>query len=293
MPKVFRIGYVELATQNLPRQSEYYENVLGLQRVEATADSTYLSIGLDHHNIALRSGAAAGLSCIGFQVNRDIVLTELAGKLKAAGLAVVRKIDARPGVAELIEVTPPGSIPVQLFHTMTMPAPGFSDRGIGPIRLGHLAIMTSDSDKVVQFYRDALGFHITDWFEGFATFMTCNPDHHVVVIVQADKNRLHHVAFQLRDRGHHVEAADFLARAGVPTLWGPARHTAGHNYAAYHHDVDRTIIELYTDLDVLLPELGIFEPRPWHEDRPQKPKSWPSGEFSTWGTGYQFDFRVD
>jgi hypothetical protein len=46
-------------------------------------------------------------------------------------------------------------------------------------------------------------------------------------------------------------------------------------------------------LDVLLPELGIFEPRPWHEDRPQKPKSWPSGEFSTWGTGYQFDFRVD
>lgn len=56
MPKVFRIGYVELATQNLPRQSEYYENVLGLQRVEATADFTYLSIGLDHHNIALRSG---------------------------------------------------------------------------------------------------------------------------------------------------------------------------------------------------------------------------------------------
>ena len=159
MPKVFRIGYVELATPNLPRQSEYYENVLGLQRVEATADSTYLSIGLDHHNIALRSGAAAGLSCIGFQVNRDIVLTELAGELKAAGLAVVRKTDARPGVAELIEVTPPGSIPVQLFHTMTMPAPGFSDRGIGPIRLGHLAIMASNSDKVVQFYRDALGFH--------------------------------------------------------------------------------------------------------------------------------------
>jgi len=293
MPKVFRIGYVELATPNLLQQSEYYEKVLGLQRVETTADATYLSIGLDHHNVALRSGAAAGLSCIGFQVNRDIVLAELARELKAAGLAVVHKTDARPGVAELIEVTPPGSIPVQLFHTMTMPAPGFSDRGIGPVRLGHLAIMAPNPDKVVQFYRDALGFQITDWFEEFATFMTCNPDHHVIVIVQADKNRLHHVAFQLRDRGHHCEAADFLARSGVATLWGPARHTAGHNLAAYHHDPDRTIIELYTDLDVLLPELGIFEPRPWHEDRPQKPKAWQSSEFTTWGTRYEFDFGVD
>ena len=293
MPKVFRIGYVELATPNLLQQSEYYENVLGLQRVEATADATYLSIGLDHHNVALRSGAAAGLSCIGFQVNRDIVLKELARELKAESLSVVQKTDARPGIAELIEVTPRGSIPIQLFHTMTMAAPGFSDRGIDPVRLGHLAIMAPNPDKVVQFYRDALGLLITDWFEGFATFMTCNPDHHVIVIVQGDRSRLHHVAFQLRDRGHHVEAADFLARAGVPTLWGPARHTAGHNYAAYHHDPDRTIIELYTDMDVLLPELGIFEPRPWHEDRPQKPKSWPIAEFSTWGTRYEFDFRVD
>src|ERR1700691_4047909 len=124
MPKVFRIGYIELTTPNLQRHSDYYENVLGLQRVEATADATYLSIGLDHHNVALRSGATAGLGCIGFQVNRDIVLTELAREMKAAGLAVVHKTDARPGVAELIEVTPPGSIPIQLFHTMTMPGPG-------------------------------------------------------------------------------------------------------------------------------------------------------------------------
>jgi catechol 2,3-dioxygenase-like lactoylglutathione lyase family enzyme len=69
---------------------------------------------------------------------------------------------------------------------MTMPAPGFPDRGIGPVRLGHLAIMASNPDKVVQFYRDALGLQITDWFEEFATFMTCNPDHHVIVIVQGN-----------------------------------------------------------------------------------------------------------
>ncbi len=37
----------------------------------------------------------------------------------------------------------------------------------------------------------------------------------------------------------------------------------------------------------LLPELGIFEPRPWHEDLPQKPKIWES--LSAWGTEFQMD----
>lgn len=293
MPKVFRIGYIELATPDLRRQADYYENVLGLRRVEANAGSVYLSIGLDHHNVVLRSADASALGCIGLQVNQDVVLKDLAKDLESAGHKVSRMTDSRPGVSELIEVTPPGSIPLHLFHTMTMPAPGFSGKGIGPVRLGHLAIMSPDAEKVVRFYSEALGFHTTDWFEGIATFLTCNPDHHVLNIIQAETSRVHHIAFQVRDRGHHCEAADFLARAGISTLWGPARHTAGHNFAAYHHDPDRTIIELYTDMDVLLPELGIFEPRPWHEDLPQRPKVWQSGTFNTWGTHFEFDFSVD
>lgn len=37
---------------------------------------------------------------------------------------------------------------------------------------------------------------------------------------------------------------------------GPARHTAGHNVASYHHGADDAIIELYNDVDVFVPELG-------------------------------------
>ncbi|MET4803849.1 VOC family protein [Bradyrhizobium sp. LB11.1] len=293
MPKVFRIGYIELATPDVRRQAEYYENVIGLRQVEASADAAYLSIGLDHHNVALRSASAPGLSCIGLQVNQDVPLKGLARDLEGAGHRVSWKKDSRPGVSELIEVTPPGSIPLQLFSTMTMPAPGFSEKGIRPIRLGHVAIMAPDAAKVVRFFTESLGFHTTDWFVDVATFLTCNPDHHVLNVVQADRSRVHHIAFQIQDRSHHCQAADLLATAGISTLWGPARHTAGHNFAAYHHDPDRTIVELYTDMDVLLPDIGIFEPRPWHEDLPQKPKVWQPGTFNTWGTRFEFDFSVD
>jgi catechol-2,3-dioxygenase len=293
MPKVFRIGYIDLSTTDVRRQAEYYENILGLRQTEANGQVAYLSVGLDHHNVALRSADAPGLACIGFQVCKDVALQDLAEDFEAAGHKVSWKKDSRPGVADLIEVTPPGSMPLQFFSAMAMPGPGFSDKGIKPVRLGHLAILSPDADKVVKFYHDTLGFHTTDWFLDRATFLTCNPDHHVMNVIQADRSRVHHIAFQVQDRSHHCQAADFLAKAGISTLWGPARHTAGHNFAAYHRDPDRTIVELYTDMDVLLPDLGIFEPRPWHEDLPQKPKVWEPGTFNTWGTHFEFDFSVD
>ena len=41
-----------------------------------------------------------------------------------------------------------------------------------------------------------------------------------------------------------------------------SRHTAGHNIAGYHYDPDRVIVELYTEMDQFIPELGFHEPRP-------------------------------
>jgi hypothetical protein len=35
------------------------------------------------------------------------------------------------------------------------------------------------------------------------------------------------------------------------------------------------IVELYAELDQIKSEaLGYFDPRPWHVDRPQRPKAW-------------------
>jgi len=35
------------------------------------------------------------------------------------------------------------------------------------------------------------------------------------------------------------------------------------------------ITELFAELDQVTRNSGYFEPRPWHRDRPQKPKVWP------------------
>ncbi len=72
-------------------------------------------------------------------------------------------------------------------------------------------------------------------------------------------------------------ACDYLAKNKIQLVWGPIRHIVGHNVAAYHRNHDDIRVEMFCELDVMYDEaLGYFEPRPWHEDRPQRPKVWPA-----------------
>ena len=37
--------------------------------------------------------------------------------------------------------------------------------------------------------------------------------------------------------------------------------------------------------------LNIFEPRPWHEAFPQRPRVWTLEQLTTWGTRFDFDLK--
>ena len=85
----------------------------------------------------------------------------------------------------------------------------------------------------------------------------------------------HFIPEHQQSSGISPKACDHLLRHHIPLLWRPGRHGAGHNIFTYHHDPDEQIVELFTELDIMLDEdLGYFEPRPWHEDFPQRPKVW-------------------
>jgi catechol-2,3-dioxygenase len=292
MPSVFRLAYVDLATPSLDDARGYYEDVLGLRPVVKNGEAAYLSLGLDHHNLALHRADREGLAAIGLQASREVSLQDLAQRLDRLGFATALKSDARPGVPSLLEVEDVGGHRFQVIGAMDAPAPGFTGTGLGPLKLGHVAVMTPDPHSVVRFLTEGLGFVATDWFDQLVTFVTCNQDHHVLNVAAAPFATLHHLAFQLSGTEHQVRAADLLTRHRVPTLWGPARHTAGHNIASYHHGADKALIELYNDMDVFLPDLGYCEPRPWHGDLPQRPKRWSLTDMTRWETRYEFSLAA-
>ncbi len=292
MPSTFRLAYVELATPSVEKSLGYYRDILGATATERSSDTAFLSLGLDHHNLALREADRPDLGAIGLHLSTGTDPVALKRRLEGMGLKVSQKSDSRPGVPSMFEVEDVGGHTFHLIPEIKAAGPGFSGNGIEPVRLGHVAVLTTDAAKLISFLVDGLGFSTTDWFEDFVTFVTCNRDHHVLNVIQAPFATLHHLAFQLVGRDHQFRAADHLARCNVPTLWGPARHTAGHNVASYHHGADGAVIELYNDMDVFVPELGYCEPRPWHGDLPQVPKHWPITQMTRWETRYEFDFQT-
>ena len=80
------------------------------------------------------------------------------------------------------------------------------------------------------------------------------------------------------------QVCDWLGRNRIDILWGPVRHGPGHNVAIYHRDPDDRVVEFFFDMDRMVDEeLGYFDPRPWHRDRPQKPKVWVGLPRDVWG----------
>ena len=116
-----------------------------------------------------------------------------------------------------------------------------------------------------DFFVDLLGFRVSDWIEDFFVFLRCGPDHHTVNFVTGKSRKMHHMAFELKDWSHMQQACELLGKKRIPIIWGPGRHTAGHNLFTYHRNPDDQIVELFGELDVMKDEsLGYFEPRRIH-----------------------------
>lgn len=276
MINVVKLAYADFTCLDIEAMKNYYEEVIGFSITEVGDEKeVYFSTGVDHHNIVLRPGKESGLSTMGYQIDPKHSLQDVQKYLKDNGIESQLKTDATKGISELLELEDVDGYKLHLFREIEMPAPGFKTGYVSPYKLGHIAIGSLNAAKAVDFYQNILGFHYTDKILTRATFLTCNADHHTLNISSFGHKMMHHIAFELKDASQHVTSADHLAKHNIELKWGPFRHTAGHNMASYHHDPEKNVIELYTDMDQFIPEFGYFDPRPWHETLPLRPQVWP------------------
>src|SRR5699024_3625644 len=283
--------------KNIEEMESYYVNIMGLSLVQTDENKTrYLSTGLDHHNVTLTPSNQSSLMRIGFQISSECDLKKENKRLKNLGIISEIKTNSRPGISELLELKDPDGFIIQLYTNIEMPAPHFKEKGIAPNKLGHIALGSVNPAKSVSFYNKILNFKITDKIGERANFITCNSDHPVINVCNLGKligmPVVYHIAFEFRDASHQYKSLDILQKNNIKVLWGPTRHTAGHNIAAYHHDPDGNVVELFIEMDQVLPN-GIFEPRPWHEELPMKSKQWTDN--AAWGTSYAqtiFDYAL-
>ena len=284
--RVSKIGYLGLQTPDPARLIEYYTKVLDFAVVEESPTQAFLTTGFDHHCVVIdKAEIAHGRTAIGYEIHGS--LDEAHRGLTAAGIEVSRRTDVGPATPDVLVITEPSTgTPLHLYENQTVRIPVEAAR-LRPTKLGHVAAWSPGVSQMQQFYQDALGFRWSDQIGDFFVFLRCNVDHHAANFMTSHEvEGLHHVAYEMRDLNHLQSLIDNLARNDVRLHWGPGRHGAGHNIFTYPRDPDGNQVELFTQLDVIYDEeRGYFEPRPWHEEFPQYPKTWEADmlAMNVWG----------
>ena len=274
MIRVRKIAHAAYEMPDLDKQIAYYTDIIGLTLVAKDKTAAYLASTVDHHSVVLQKGAQAQCVRLGFQIAPDDDLGEFEKQVKTHGIKTKRRKDPGPTIADMVTFEDPKGTVMEVFKRGEFADQRYPTKGIVPHKLGHVAFHVTDVKGVTNFYCDVLGFRVSDWMGDFFSFLRCGPDHHTINLMETGTNRHFHTAFELRDWAHLQTACDYLSLNGYKLLWGPGRHGIGHNLFAYHRAPNGLITELFAELDRMNEELGYFEPRPWHRDKPQKPKVW-------------------
>ena len=122
------------------------------------------------------------------------------------------------------------------------------------MKIGHVHLKVADVERSLRFYRDALGFEVTERWGSDAAFLATDGYHHHIGLNSwqsrggspppRGSTGLFHVAILYPDRAALAAALRRLLSHGI-TLDGAADH--GVSEALYLHDPDENGIELYCD----------------------------------------------
>jgi 2,3-dihydroxybiphenyl 1,2-dioxygenase len=231
------LGYLGIRAKDLNDWSSYGGNLLGLQRIDRSRSSIAFRMDDRKQRLVVDADGGEGIGFFGWEAADAAAVDATAARLESAGFAVERGSRALADerrVRDLIVFRDPAGNRLEVFHgaeTASDPfAPGRSISGFrtGPLGLGHVVLHTDNTERLLSFYRDLLGFRLTDYYSHpfKATFLHVNPRHHSLAFIETGKNAVHHMMMELfsfDDVGQGYDLAQ-AEKGRVATTLG--RHTS-------------------------------------------------------------------
>ncbi|MBH5397662.1 VOC family protein [Bradyrhizobium sp. CNPSo 4010] len=265
---------VEITTPQLVGSVEFYSKVWGLDVAAEAGGTVYLAAtGSDFHVLELTPGEATSLRKISFRTRSHDDLHRLFARARQAGCEVISSPALSPapsGGASFVVREAQGCVIEFVHGDRTKPARVIADR---PERLAHVNINSADIEKLSAFYQETLGFRLSDRSKLMA-FLCCNSDHHAIVLAEAPRNGLNHVAFLMPDLESVMRGSGRMIDHDYPIGWGVGRHGPGDNVFAYFVDPAGVVIEYTAEVLQIDDSYVAKGPSDW---------VWPPGRTDQWG----------
>ena len=243
MPRYRRLSDVTLVVSDVARSRAFYSGLAGLEPLDdpCPRGAARFSVGGDGTILTLEPGASPGLRRFAFEMESDAELATLVRVLTKCGVACT---DTSSGIRI---VDPHLAATVEFHRPRADPAPPAQGKG-AIAGLGHIVLATAAYREAVAFWRESLGFRLSDEIDGRISLLRCfpNPMHHSLGIASGPRTRFHHLSLRAADECDFEGFARTLARSGGTIASGPGTHTPSGNRFLYFFDPDGLTLEIST-----------------------------------------------
>jgi 2,3-dihydroxybiphenyl 1,2-dioxygenase len=250
MSKVSGLGYLGATITDSGSWHRLLSTVYGLERRGDTPKGVHqYRLDEQHHRLALYEGDSDKIAHVGWEVETREDLRTLAAHLSENGISVepgeARLCEER-AVMELIACTGPDGLRTEIFFGPKQdavpfaPARGMDGYNTGALGLGHIVLATDDPDETVKWYREMLGFSLSDyifWDDIEATFLHCNARHHSLAFTNPvgpfKAGDLNHLMLESKSMNDVGRGYDIAQEHDVPIAMTLGRHTNDQTTSFY------------------------------------------------------------
>jgi 3,4-dihydroxy-9,10-secoandrosta-1,3,5(10)-triene-9,17-dione 4,5-dioxygenase len=245
------LGYVAFNVTDFAAWGTVLEQVFGMEP-RTRSNSAAVDFRLDeyHHRITLYPAQEDSVAAMGWEVGSVDRLDELAEILRSHGADVV------PGTAEQCDerkvkrlyryTCPMIGCPTEIYYgplvsnTAFSPRRGISGYKTGNLGLGHVAFWVKDLEASLDFYREVMGFEISDyiaWDDNDAVFLHCNARHHTLALMAEAEGRpggkFQHLMVESVSRDDVGYGYDIVRDLAIPVAIEPGKHSNDHMQSFY------------------------------------------------------------
>ncbi|MFN3658845.1 MAG: VOC family protein [Pseudolabrys sp.] len=273
--KVRALRSVEVACTDLDAMAHFFTEAWSLMPAgEDKGVRLFRGSGTFHHILGLRQGPGTALVRVTFDAADRATVDALHKQLVAHGIRTIETpapLRQPHGDYGFGFQDPEGRNMAVVCGVEDHAAPAaHPDR---PTKISHINLNNGNPDATFAALRDGLGFRLADQTRKMR-FLSCNSDHHSVVLGFEGGTTLNHIAFEMPDLEAVMRGAGRMRDHGRGIEWGPGRHGPGNNVFCYFLGPEQLPIEYTSEMQQIDDS---YRPRPVEEWK------WPPGRLDHWG----------